>query len=56
MFRVGERNHTVFKKILWQNGIIAAAEDVGGTEPRTLNLRMQDGVVTVRSKGVEGPL
>lgn len=46
-FRIGERNYTVLRKLLWKNNLLIAAEDVGGTRPRTLRLRMEDGQVTV---------
>ena len=49
MFKVGERNHTMLRRILWKNGLFTAAEDVGGTKPRTISLDIETGLVLVRS-------
>jgi chemotaxis protein CheD len=51
VFAIGKRNHTAIRKILWQRGLLMAAERVGGTEPRTLYLRLADGATLVRSRG-----
>lgn len=56
MFRIGERNHTVLRKILWKNSLLLAAEDVGGMAARTLYLRLADGAVWVRSAAGERSL
>jgi chemotaxis protein CheD len=53
LFRIGERNHTVLRKILWKNGILIAAEDVGGTASRTMYLYMASGMTTIKSGGRE---
>ena len=55
-FRIGERNYTVVRKILWKNDILIAAEDVGGTVSRTMFLHMADGRTTVQTGGVEEEL
>ncbi len=49
-FKIGQRNITIFRKLLWKNGFIIYAQDVGGTKSRTLLLRMSDGLVTVNKK------
>lgn len=46
-FKIGERNYAVLRKLLWKNNLLIAGEDVGGTKPRTLRLRLEDGQVTV---------
>ena len=56
MFKIGERNYTVLRKVLWKNEIHIAAEDVGGTIARTLALHIADGKTTVRSCGEEREL
>lgn len=56
LFRIGERNYAVVRKVLWKNDILVAAEECGGCKSRTLSLYMDDGRVTVRSKGVETDL
>lgn len=48
-FNIGERNYTVLRKILWKNNIMISAEDVGGAQPRTLHLFLNDGRACVRS-------
>ncbi len=49
VFRIGERNYTVLRKILWKNNILITGEDIGGTASRTMYLCMATGVTTVRS-------
>ena len=53
MFKIGERNYTVFRKILWKNGMLIAAEDTGGEVSRTIRLEIGTGRFTVKSKGEE---
>jgi chemotaxis protein CheD len=53
MFKIGERNHTVLRKILWKNNILISGEDVGGTKARTMTLYMEDGRTTVKADGAE---
>ncbi|HAS83962.1 MAG TPA: chemotaxis protein CheD [Verrucomicrobia bacterium] len=53
LFRIGERNHTVLRKILWKNGLMIKAEEVGGALSRTLRLEIGTGRCTLRSSGVE---
>lgn len=55
-FKIGERNCTTLKKILWKNDILLRAEDVGGTQARTLSLYMEDGRTTVYADQVERDL
>lgn len=56
MFKIGERNYTVLRKVLWKNSILIAAEDVGGQAARTMFLYMADGKTTIKSNGVESEL
>jgi chemotaxis protein CheD len=53
MFNIGQRNYTVLRKIFWKNGVIIAAEDVGGSKSRTARIHVGTGKVTVRSQGEE---
>ena len=53
MFRIGERNYTVLRKVLWKNSILIDAEDVGGTISRTMYLYMATGQTIIKSKGRE---
>jgi len=56
MFKIGERNYIVLRKIMWKNNILIAAEDTGGTVARTLYLYMNSGKTVVRSQGQEREL
>lgn len=56
MFKIGERNYTVLRKILWKNNILIAGEDVGGTRPRTMFLHMNTGATIIKSRGEEAEL
>lgn len=53
MFRIGERNFMVLKKLLWKNDLLLATEDVGGRASRTVRVYPATGEVTVRTGGVE---
>lgn len=56
LFRIGERNYTVARKMLWKNKVLISSEDVGGTSARTMSLYMKDGRTTIRSNGAESIL
>ena len=51
LFSIGRRNHTAIRKILWQHGLMVAAEQVGGTEPRTVYLHLKDGTTLIKNNG-----
>jgi chemotaxis protein CheD len=51
LFRIGERNYMVVRKVLWKNGILIAAEDVGGSASRTVSLEVGTGRTLVKSEG-----
>jgi len=53
-FQVGKRNLLTLKKLLWKNGVILRAEDVGGQRiSRTVSLQLRSGEVVVKSNGRE---
>jgi chemotaxis protein CheD len=56
MFKIGERNHTLLKKLLWKNNVMLAAEDCGGTKSRTVYFNVTNGEVTISSGGTEESL
>jgi chemotaxis protein CheD len=56
LFKIGERNYTVLRKILWKNNILIAAEDVYGTVSRTMALYMESGKTTLKVGGKEREL
>jgi chemotaxis protein CheD len=51
MFKIGDRNFTVLKKILWKNNVLLTGEDTGGTNARTVNFDLASGQTTLSSKG-----
>lgn len=51
MFRIGERNYAVLKKLLWKNNLLLETEDVGGTASRTVHLDVATGQTTITSSG-----
>lgn len=53
-FKIGKRNFTVFRKLLWKNGFMIANQDAGGTKSRTMAMRMSDGMITVNKKPIKG--
>lgn len=55
-FRIGERNYTILRKVLWKNDILIAAEDVGASIPRTMYLYMDTGRIIIKSRGKESEL
>ena len=56
VFKIGERNYTVLKKLLWKNNILLEAEDVGGMVSRTIHFDVSSGQVVLSSGGVKQPL
>lgn len=52
-FRIGERNFTLFRKLLWKNNILLKGSETGGDVSRTLVLEMSTGRTLIRSKGAE---
>jgi chemotaxis protein CheD len=51
MFNIGKRNHAAIRKILWMQGMFIDGEDIGGTAPRHLYLKVADGEVCVKTQG-----
>ena len=52
-FQIGKRNIVMLRKLLWKNGVMITAEDVGGTSSRTMLLDLADGSVSLKVQGVE---
>lgn len=52
-FNIGQRNVTVFRKIMWKNAMIIKAMDVGGEISRTVSLDINSGQFLVKSNGKE---
>lgn len=53
VFKIGERNNVVLRKVLWKNNMLIAASDIGGTAARTLYLHIATGRTVVKSRGIE---
>jgi len=55
-FKIGERNFTVLRKLLWKNDILIEKQDVGGNISRTVSIAVSNGRVVVKSGGKETEL
>jgi chemotaxis protein CheD len=51
LFSIGRRNYTAIRKLLWQRGMLIHKEDIGGADPRTIALQVEDGTVIVKCCG-----
>jgi chemotaxis protein CheD len=51
VFKIGERNFTVLRKILWKNALLMNTQDVGGNKSRTVSLNINNGRFSVKSGG-----
>ena len=55
-FAIGKRNFVVLRKLFWKNGIMIAAQDVGGSISRTMFLDISTGRAWLQSSGREWEL
>ncbi len=53
MFKIGERNFTVLKKLLWKNNVLLTTQDVGGTASRTVHFDIRRCETVVSSNGIK---
>ncbi len=51
LFNIATRNLTVMRKLFWQQGVLLAGEDTGGTSPRTMTLKLDTGETVIDSQG-----
>ena len=51
MFKIGQRNYTVLKKLLWKNNVLLGSEDVGGNGSRTVRFDLSTGQIIISGKG-----
>ena len=56
VFDIGRRNHTAIRMFLWQQGLLIEAEEIGGTAPRHLYLRIADGAVRIKTCGLHATI
>jgi len=54
-FKIGQRNFTTFRKLLWKNDFIIANQEVGGSISRTMVLEMDSGLVTINKVPMNSP-
>ena len=50
-FQIGKRNLIILRKLLWKNGLLMKAYDVGGSNSRTMSLEIGTGTVMIKSGG-----
>lgn len=51
-FKIGKRNITVLRKLLWKNKFMITSGDVGGNISRTMAMRIADGYITINKKPI----
>jgi chemotaxis protein CheD len=51
IFNIGKRNHLACRKLLWAEGLMIRAEDVGGSVSRTVRMEVGSGRLVVNSNG-----
>lgn len=51
VFKIGERNFTVLRKMLWKNGLLMHTQEVGGNTSRTISLDIATGRFSIKSGG-----
>jgi chemotaxis protein CheD len=51
MFKIGQRNYTVLKKLLWRNNVLLESEDVGGSGSRTVHFDLSNGQAIISCNG-----
>lgn len=47
-YKIGKQNYLAVRRLLWRNNVFVTAEEVGGTDARSMNLSVENGEVTVR--------
>ncbi|MBN2290411.1 MAG: chemotaxis protein CheD [Candidatus Glassbacteria bacterium] len=53
LFRIGERNYTVMRKLLWKNNLLLESEHTGGSLSRTVRVVVETGKVFLKASGKE---
>ena len=56
LFNIGAKNVTIARKLLWQERLLLAGEETGGSIPRTIQLNFSNGSVTLSSGGISRPI
>jgi len=47
-FNIGKRNYTSLRNLFWKNNVLIDAEDVGGSDSRTLYMDLTTGCIRIR--------
>jgi len=55
-FQIGRNNMLMLRKLLWKNGVLIKAQDVGGHLSRTMSLEVGSGEVKLKVDGKHSPL
>jgi chemotaxis protein CheD len=55
-FKIGERNITILRKLLWKNNVLIAGQSVGGNVSRTISLDMSSGKTIIKIQNEEAEL
>ncbi|MBU1699776.1 MAG: chemotaxis protein CheD [Candidatus Eisenbacteria bacterium] len=50
-FQIGKRNFIMLRKLLWKNGVMLNAHDVGGDYSRTMILNISTGELKIKGNG-----
>ncbi len=50
-FKIGKRNFVFLRKVLWKNGVLLKAHDVGKNLSRTMSLHIDTGKVMIKVSG-----
>ncbi len=53
MFKIGERNFTVLRKLLWKNNVMIKKQHIGGNLSRTVSIEVSTGKVLMKVSGQE---
>jgi chemotaxis protein CheD len=56
VFEIGRKNHTVFRKLMWKNGLLVRAEHVGNPHSTTLVLDLEAGTAFAKTSTGIHPL
>ncbi len=54
-FKIGQRNFTTFRKLLWKNGYMISNQEVGGSISRTMTLEINTGLVIMNKVPMNTP-
>lgn len=55
--QIGKRNMVILRKLLWKNGVLIAAEDVGGSSiSRTMSIDIATGEISIKTDSGETTL